>query len=717
MGKKKPAKSGRPSAAGTNLHEVYGIAFIVVGLLIGTAMITKDSGFITASIALALRWTFGVGAYLFPLGLLVWGGTFFIKRYEITVERVGIGLALALAAFVGIRHLSVPLPQTFAIGSMLTGGGVIGACLVYVMRAALGQIGAAIALCGLLVVGTLLATDVSISQTLRSLVDLVRSAPEPAQEKKSKARRAKTPDNVVKLRPVRQVERETEVTQIKEPEFSDVEVSRKTEQLPLPVEANGDGAYVVPPLSMLRTTAPSKSGSRRGAKEQQEILEATLANFDVDATVSEAIKGPTVTRFEIRLASGVKVNRILTLADDLALALAVADIRILAPIPGKSAVGIEVPNEYRELVTLGDVLTSEKATTNPSPLAIAIGKDNAGQPVLADLGDMPHLLIAGATGSGKSICINSILMSLLMRATPQKVRMILVDPKQIELNLFNELPHLLAPVVKNAKQAPTALAWAVGEMESRLEILGEAGTRNIDGYNSLVQKGSPRVADAEPMPYIVIIIDELADLIMVASGEVEDAICRLAQLARAVGIHLIVATQRPSADIITGLIKANITTRIAFEVSSQIDSRVILDQPGAEKLVGKGDMLFSSTATPKPRRIQGCMVTEHEIEQVTEFITRQGKPEYREDVLAEKKGKFGYDYDDELLERAMEIVVTTQQASVSMLQRRLRVGYSRAARIMDMLEEKGVVGPHEGAKPRSILIDEEDLQRIVQSEG
>lgn len=716
MGKKKPAKSGRRSVAGTNLHEVYGIAFIVVGLLIGTAMLTKDSGFITGYVALALRWVFGVGAYLFPLGLIVWGSTFFIKRYEVTVERVGIGLAVALGAFVGLRHLSVPAQSTFTIGSMLQGGGALGACLVYVMRAALGQIGTTIALGGLLIVGLLLATDLSIANAVRSLVEMARTPAESERPKKSQGRRAKTPDNVVKLRPVPAVERETEVTHIKEPEFSDAEASRKTEQLPLPVETPGDGSYKLPPLSLLRTTAPGKSGSRRGAKEQQEILERTLANFDVDAMVSEAIKGPTVTRFEIRLASGVKVNRILTLADDLALALAVADIRILAPIPGKSAVGIEVPNEYRELVTIGDVLTSDKATSDPSPLAISIGKDNAGQPILADLGDMPHLLIAGATGSGKSVCINSILMSLLMRATPAQVRMILIDPKQIELNLFNDLPHLLAPVVKNSKQAPTALAWAVGEMESRLETLGEAGARNIDGYNALVAKGNPKVDGADPMPYIIIMIDELADLIMVASSEVEDAICRLAQLARAVGIHLIVATQRPSADIITGLIKANITTRIAFEVSSQIDSRVILDQPGAEKLVGKGDMLFSSTATPKPRRIQGCMVTEHEIEQVTEFIKRQAKPEYREDILAEKKDKFGYDYDDELLERAMEVVVMSQQASVSMLQRRLRIGYSRAARIMDMLEEKGIVGPHEGAKPRSILIDEDDLQRIAESE-
>ncbi|RJQ54319.1 MAG: DNA translocase FtsK [Actinobacteria bacterium] len=712
MGKKIRRKASQASLGAENLHEVYGIAFIVVGLLIAISMLTGESGIVTEYVANALRWTFGVGAYVFPLILIVLGAAFFARRWSLAVERVGLGFAVALVSFIALVHLGAPPGRDFYVSTWLRYGGLLGACFGYVFRFLLGVVGARIALTGLLLIGLVLATDVSIAGIVRAVVGLLRPEPRPLASKPRPAKEAvaerATPHQVPPL------EREVDVVRLREPEFIDAEASRKTKQLPLPVTPEPDGvAYQLPPLTLLRKTAPGKSGSRKGAKEQQEILERTLANFDVDASISEAIKGPTVTRFEIRLASGVKVNRIVSLADDIALALAVADIRILAPIPGKSAIGIEVPNEYRELVTLGDVLTSEKATSDPNPLAIAIGKDNAGTPVLADIGDMPHLLIAGATGSGKSVCINAVLMSMLVRAMPDQVKMILIDPKQIELNLFNDLPHLLAPVVKNAKQAPAALAWAVAEMESRFEILGEAGCRNIDGYNAMIAKGGPKADGAEPMPYLLIVIDELADLIMVAAGEVEDAICRLAQLARAVGIHLVVATQRPSADIITGLIKANITTRIAFEVSSQIDSRVILDQPGAEKLVGKGDMLFSSTATPKPRRIQGCMVTEHEIEQVTEFIRRQAKPDYREDILAAKKDKFGYDYDDDLLEKAMEIVVTTGQASVSMLQRRLRVGYSRAARIMDMLEERGVVGPHEGAKPRAILIDEEDLRQIV----
>lgn len=715
MGKKKGTGNRKRSFAGDNLHEVYGIAFIVTGLLIGVSMLTGQAGVVTEYISNALRWTFGVGAYISPLVLIALGTAFFIRRYQMAVERVGLGFALALASFIALVHLGAPPGKDFWTSTWLHYGGLLGACFGYAFRLLLGLLGARIALVGLLLIGLVVATDISIAETIRSLAAMIR--PEPgARSKKAKAaaRRVEKTEPLARVPPV---EREVDVVRIREPEFTDIEASRKTEQLPLPVAPQPEGAaYQLPPLSLLRMTAAGKSGSRKGAKEQQEILARTLANFDVDASISEAIKGPTVTRFEVRLASGVKVNRVLSLADDLALALAVADIRILAPIPGKSAIGIEVPNEYRDLVTLGDVLASQQAKSDSNPLAIAIGKDNAGTPVLADVGDMPHLLIAGATGSGKSVCINAILMSILMRATPELVRMILIDPKQIELNLFNDLPHLLAPVVKSAKQAPTALAWAVAEMESRFDVLGESGCRNIDGYNELVAKESPKVNGAEHMPYLVIVIDELADLIMVAAGEVEDAICRLAQLARAVGIHLIVATQRPSADIITGLIKANITTRIAFEVSSQIDSRVILDTPGAEKLVGKGDMLFSSTATPKPRRIQGCMVTEHEIEQVTEFIKRQAKPDYREDILAGKKDAFGYDYDDELLEKAMEVVVTTQQASVSMLQRRLRVGYSRAARIMDMMEERGVVGPHEGAKPRAILIDEEDLGQIVRSD-
>ncbi|MDI6715781.1 MAG: DNA translocase FtsK, partial [Actinomycetota bacterium] len=433
-----------------------------------------------------------------------------------------------------------------------------------------------------------------------------------------------------------------------------------------------------------------------------------------DARVTKVVKGPTVTRYELQLASGVKVNSILNLADDIALALATADVRILAPIPGKSAIGIEVPNQYREIVTLGDILSAPESQNQKSLLTVGIGKDIAGNPILADIGDMPHLLIAGATGSGKSVCINSILVSLLMRCRPDQAKMILVDPKRVELVPYSDIPHLITPVVTNPKQAASALTWAVGEMEDRFQVLAEYGARNIDQYNSIIAKQKDEAIP--PMPYMLIVIDELADLMMVAAGEVEDAICRIAQLARAVGIHLIVATQRPSTDIITGLIKANITHRIAFAVSSQIDSRVILDTPGAEKLVGKGDMLYSTPAFSKPIRIQGAFLTEQEIELCTSFCKKQAKPEYRQEVLEDRRSQFGFDYDDPLLDEAIRIVVNAGQASVSMLQRRLRLGYSRAARLIDMMEAKGIVGAYEGSKPRAVLLSPEELDELLEKE-
>jgi S-DNA-T family DNA segregation ATPase FtsK/SpoIIIE len=419
--------------------------------------------------------------------------------------------------------------------------------------------------------------------------------------------------------------------------------------------------------------------------------------------------------YEIELDPGIKVNRVTALSDDLALALAAPTVRILAPIPGKSYVGIEVPNVGRSTVTLGDVLYGP-AMNDPRPLLLAIGKDVAGDQILADLAPMPHLLIAGATGTGKSVCVNALITSLLMRATPAELRLILIDPKRIELSLYNGIPHLYVPVVTEAKEAASALHWAVGEMELRLKKLGKVGARNVAQYNTLVRAGKGPDGATE-LPYLVIVIDELADLMMVAAREVEDSVVRLAQLARAAGIHLIVATQRPSADIITGLIKANITNRIAFAVSQGIDSRVILDQSGAEKLVGKGDLLFSTQEWSKPKRIQGAFVSEEEIIAVVAHLKAQADPDYHEEILHLKVGAgtaagATEGDDDPLLWEAADIVVTSGLGSTSMLQRRLKVGYARAGRIMDMLEARGVVGQPDGSKPREVLVDVEDLESL-----
>jgi S-DNA-T family DNA segregation ATPase FtsK/SpoIIIE len=420
--------------------------------------------------------------------------------------------------------------------------------------------------------------------------------------------------------------------------------------------------------------------------------------------------------FEIEIAPGVKVNRVTALSDDLALALAAPTVRILAPIPGKSLIGIEVPNERRSTITLGDVL-GDAVIADRSPLMLGIGKDVAGESVVVDLAKMPHLLIAGSTGTGKSVCINALLMSILMRATPAEVRLILIDPKRIELSLYNGLPHLYVPVVTESKEAASALAWAVTEMDIRLKKLQKAGARNIGAYNAIAAEG--KLPDGlEEMPYIIIVIDELADLMMVAAREVEDSIVRLAQLARAAGIHLIVATQRPSTDIITGMIKTNITNRIAFAVSSGVDSRVILDQSGAEKLVGLGDMLFSTPAWVKPKRIQGAFVAEDEIEAVVGHLKQQAEPDYHEEILHLKLAANGggIDHgegdDDPLIWEAADIVLTSGMGSTSLLQRRLKVGYARAGRIMDMLEAKGVVGAPDGSRPREVLFDIEDLESL-----
>ena len=466
--------------------------------------------------------------------------------------------------------------------------------------------------------------------------------------------------------------------------------------------------YQLPPLSIFSTTNKANSNENKNIKNNIKVLEKTLDDFDVDASISRVVTGPTVTRYEIELASGVKVNSILSLADDIALAFASPDVRILAPIPGKSAIGIEVPNSCRELVTVGDIMQSEQMKKAKSLLSIVIGKDVSGEPVVADLADMPHLLIAGATGSGKSVCINTIISSILCRATPDEVKTIFIDPKRVELSLFNDIPHLLSPVVIKTKLATNVLEWAVGEMESRYETLASCSVKNIAGYNALMEKKG-----GDKMPYIMIVIDELADLMMVAAREVEDAICRLAQLARAIGIHLVIATQRPSTDVITGLIKANITHRIAFAVSSQIDSRVVLDGAGAEKLVGKGDMLFSTPKTIKPKRLQAAFITEKEIENLCNHLKGQAETNYVSDITMPKKSNISVDdFEDELYDQAVETVVNAGKASVSYLQRRLRIGYGRAARLMDMLEDKGIVGPQEGAKPREVTMTLEEMTSI-----
>lgn len=492
------------------------------------------------------------------------------------------------------------------------------------------------------------------------------------------------------------------------PEPAKPEAQKETAQQPAAAPAEpAEKPYVFPPINLLGRDPGNSGGS--GILEQQKNgrkLEMTLKSFGVEARVINISAGPTVTRYEVSPSQGVKVSKIVNLADDIALNLAASGIRIEAPIPGKAAVGIEVPNKETKSVYLRTVLESDAFRKHPSKLAFALGEDITGNPIVTDIAKMPHLLIAGATGSGKSVCINTLITSILYKADPKEVKLLLVDPKVVELSVYNGIPHLLIPVVTDPKKASAALNWAVREMLERYNDFAACGVRDIKGFNAMKEeKGEPEAK----MPQIVIIIDELADLMMAAPGEVEDSICRLAQMARAAGMHLIIATQRPSVDVITGVIKANIPSRLAFAVSSGIDSRTILDMVGAEKLLGKGDMLFYPSGQSKPSRIQGAFVTDKEVEQIVDFLRKSSRPGYTQEMVDQitavaKTASGPSEETDEFFEQAVDLILEKEKASVSMLQRQFRIGYNRAARLMDELERRGLVGPEEGSKPRKVLI-------------
>ncbi|MCI3194259.1 DNA translocase FtsK [Bacillus sp. HU-1818] len=467
--------------------------------------------------------------------------------------------------------------------------------------------------------------------------------------------------------------------------------------------------YQMPSLDLLAD--PMHTGQQTDKKniyENARKLERTFQSFGVKAKVTQVHLGPAVTKYEVYPDVGVKVSKIVNLSDDLALALAAKDIRIEAPIPGKSAIGIEVPNAEVAMVSLKEVLESKLNDRPDAKLLIGLGRNISGEAVLAELNKMPHLLVAGATGSGKSVCVNGIITSILMRAKPHEVKMMMIDPKMVELNVYNGIPHLLAPVVTDPKKASQALKKVVNEMERRYELFSHTGTRNIEGYNDHIKRSNAEDEVKQPeLPYIVVIVDELADLMMVASSDVEDSITRLSQMARAAGIHLIIATQRPSVDVITGVIKANIPSRIAFSVSSQTDSRTILDMGGAEKLLGRGDMLFLPVGANKPVRVQGAFLSDDEVEHIVDHVITQQKAQYQEEMIPEEITETHSEVSDDLYDEAVELIVGMQTASVSMLQRRFRIGYTRAARLIDAMEDRGVVGPYEGSKPREVLLSKE----------
>jgi len=657
---------------------------------------------------------------------------------ELLGVRLGLAAALLTVALTGLLHLGRGAPPWGSTAEeFVTAGGVLGAAVARPLSALLDTWGAVLALITVGVLGLVLGTRASVhamtrragsgmqplarilGQGLRNLFNLgpPETAPEPTGTLFDQDADAGWVGD----------EPEPEPEPDEEPVLDLTDGAESPADLPEVILDDGGpraprGPWKLPPARLLERMG-KQDVDRRMVEETGRRLEAALAEHDVQTRLVGMVVGPTVTRYELELGPGVKVARVTSLHKDIAYAMASPDVRILAPIPGKQAIGVEVPNVKREVVALGDLLTAPETRAATAPLAVPMGRDIGGRTHVSDLAKMPHILIAGATGAGKSSCINSIITSVLMRCTPDEVRMILVDPKMVELGQYDRLPHLLTQVVVDPKKAANALAWATREMDRRYEVLHKVGVRDLGGYNAAVDAGHLEndVNDQpyERLPYILVVVDELNDLMMVAARDVEDSICRIAQKARAVGIHLVVATQRPSVNVITGVIKANIPARLAFAVSSLADSRVILDQPGAERLVGQGDMLLVDANSSIPNRLQGAWVTEEEVRGVVGHWRRQS-PEvhYVEGVEGDAGGSGsgggggGGDEDDDLLLQAMDLVVRSQLGSTSMLQRKLRVGFARAGRLMDLLEQRGVVGPSEGSKARAVLMTETELNEI-----
>lgn len=718
------------------IREAVSIALIVfaVTLMISLSRDAEGMGLFGLALRKAFLVVFGTkGSGLLAVALVVFSLRLFLGR-NLTPGRWELpsGVLCFLVIITGWQLVDGVLPiSAWANG---TTGGFVGNALVWTVSSVFGPVGAWVVLVGLFLVSLLGLTNLSLAALLSKgwtlFFGVLRTerptrVPKKQQEKPVAApplREFSPPAELtiqdfsaeraepVASAPAESVDLEATLT----PPDPDPATDWQVEQLPLP-EASAEEAaeYQLPPLSLLnRPFRPRSTRQNQDIYDNSQTLESTLENFGITAKVVQATKGPAVTRYEIQTAPGTKVSRVTSLADDIALSLACSEVRIEAPIPGKAAIGIEVPNKSVSSVLLRDVLESSEFRDAPQVLTVGLGKDIAGQAIVANLADMPHLLIAGATGSGKSVCINSMIASILYKAKPQEVRFLMIDPKVVELSCYNGIPHLLAPVVNQPKKAAAALKWATVEMEKRYSAFAKAGVRDITRFNEWAEESGK-----EKLPFIVIIIDELADLMMVARADVEDAICRLAQMARACGMHLLIGTQRPSTDVITGLIKANIPSRISFAVSSQTDSRVILDMGGAEKLLGKGDMLFAPVGIGKPLRIQGAYVSNREIESLVEFVGSQLEAQYVEQLCRiEESVQSGQDDErDELFVQAANIVVEAGQASVSLLQRRLRVGYTRAARLVDQLEAAGIVGPYEGSKPRQVFKNREIVKNLTEA--
>ncbi|MBI5637522.1 MAG: DNA translocase FtsK 4TM domain-containing protein [Nitrospinae bacterium] len=734
----------------------------------GGGAVQNAAGVIGAYLSDSLVQMFGAAVYAIPVFCLALGIMMFWENAKVFALSLIAGGMLFFVSFCSLVNIIWPQDPIYATAY---GGGFVGYLFAEkFLVAILARAGAGVIAFALLFVAALVTTRMSFGQFFRITWDASKKVWDFARETIFPAIAAL----IARLRKQPQTEKGEEPAAVDAPEIVKQPAAAPPEKTPSaeapkivkreqekPKKGSEEefkvlqadfgfvqeGMYALPPLSYLAD--PKPSGKQRSEKEMlvnAQILTKKLADFDIDGRVTQVLPGPVITQYEFEPAPGVKVSKITALADDLAMGLRATSVRILAPVPGKAVVGVEVPNAHVEPVYLKDILTASSFTESESKLTISLGKDTGGTPVAADLAKMPHLLIAGSTGSGKSVGVNAMIMSILFKARPDEVNFIMVDPKMLELSIYDGIPHLISPVVTNPKKAANALRWAVNEMDRRYALLADKGFRNITGYNEWAQeqldeeakkaKRRKKEKDVEvrvqrfdedgemladvieeeapvkKLPFIVIIIDELADLMLVASKEVEDSLARLAQMARASGIHLILATQRPSVDVLTGLIKANFPTRLSYQVTSRIDSRTILDSMGAEKLLGKGDLLFLPPGSGRLQRIHGPFVSDDEVKRVVEFVKKQGKPQFNEEILKmQEKADLppgaedeGMGDDEEFFEQAVELVALTRQASISMVQRRLRIGYNRAARIIETMEQRGMVGPADGAKPRQVLI-------------
>ena len=706
-------------------HQTLAIFMLTLGVFIGLSSFEKGGpiGFFIYGL---ITWAFGYASYSLPL-LLFYGAAILIRDKDvIKSQNVFIGTMWVQIFSASLFHFYIHAePLSISVGSNILqkSGGFVSAFIVFPLNNLLDQqMTHAVLLLGL-IVSVLKMTDIDLKDLIgggQAIViyiykfifaffkarrevsrinfdNLLEEETKPSKEIKN---------NVLKLK-TKKINKNKETN-------TEANISTKKDDKKYKISNQKNNKYVLPPLKLLKSGS-TMSTSKKLLQQTATDLTNLLKEHGVEAELTNIVPGPTVTRYEIELAAGVKVSKVTSLSHDIAYALATPDVRLLAPIPGRSAIGIEIPNRQRKLVSLGDVLSSPEAKKEKHPLSVALGLDISGKPRLTNLSELPHVLIAGQTGAGKSSCINSIVTSLLTRTNPDEVKMVMVDPKRVELGQYNNVPHLLTKVITNPKKAVDALTWAVSEMDRRYDLLADGQVRDIDGYHEKYDSGQLDPEKFDRFPYIVVFIDELNDLMMVAGREVESAIVRIAQMARAIGIHLVVATQRPSVDVITGVMKANIPSRLAFSVASTTDSRVILDQSGAEKLIGLGDMLVVTASNPRLERIQGAWVTEKEIKDVVSWVKGQKDAEYNPAVIEEQKKVIttsdnDLGEDEELINTAKELVVRSQLGSTSMLQRKLRVGFARAGRLMDILEEQGVVGPSEGSKAREVLITIEEFE-------